>query len=420
MEKNELGYKNNINLYKKYKMFSYDWLFFSAISVLYYTVTKGLSMAEVMYVTAAFSLFAFIWQMPSNFIIEKLGLRKSTILGNILVCIEVFMYIFAPNMYVFMIADFIGSLGWAIKGITEGSILYVSLKKLGRKDEFSKIEGKSNSKYYYYDAISAALSGFLFLINNYIPMILCFLNTVVSTVLSFKFTEVENENDEEKVTMKDITKQFIDILYSKRSKSLFIFAFIFAGIVGASQKLYNSILIDLKLPEQYITIVLSIVTIFTGIGAKYSYKVQNMSKNKTLTLFTIIYIISMFFIGLIGLVNKLNLFTLSTYMLLLTCMCFIQGSYRVALKKYILNFTNHTVRTKVTALYYLFEYIGKVVLIFLCGLLLEVFNNSISTILFTIVVAILCYLCIKYMKGKLGLEPEEYDKSEIYDYVVKK
>ena len=58
-----------------------------------------------------------------------------------------------------MIADFIGALGWAIKGISEGTILYVSLKKLDRKDEFSKIEGKSNSKFYYYDAISAAMSG---------------------------------------------------------------------------------------------------------------------------------------------------------------------------------------------------------------------------------------------------------------------
>lgn len=419
MEKKELGYKNNIKLYKKYKMFSYDWLFFNAISVLYYTITKGLTMSEVMYVTAAFSLFAFIWQMPSNFIIEKLGLKKSTILGNILVCVEVFMYIFAPNMYIFMLADFLGALGWAIKGITEGTILYVSLKKLGRKDEFSKIEGKSNSKFYYYDAISAGLSGFLFIINNYIPMILCFLNTIISTIISFKFVDVENESDEEKVTLRDMKLQFFDILQSKRNKSLFIFAFILAGIVGVSQKMYNSILIDLAIPEQYITIILSLVTIFTGVGAKYSYRIQRKAKNKTLTIFTVVYIISMFFVGLIGYANNLNLFTLSLYMIFLTCMCFIQGSYRVALKKYILNFTNHNVRTKVTTLYYIFEYIGKVVLIFLCGLLLEIFNNSISTILFTIISAFICYLCLKYMKGKLGLEPEQYDKSEIYDYVVK-
>ena len=68
------GYYNNINLYKKYKMFSYDLLFYNAVSVLFFTITKGFSMAEVMYMTAAFSLFAFIWQIPSNFLIEKLAL----------------------------------------------------------------------------------------------------------------------------------------------------------------------------------------------------------------------------------------------------------------------------------------------------------------------------------------------------------
>ena len=208
--------------------------------------------------------------------------------------------------------------------------------------------------------------------------------------------------------------------FSSDSKSLFIFAFIFAGIVGVSQKMYNTILIDLTIPEQYITIILSLVTIFTGVGAKYSYKVQKLAKNKTLTIFTVIYIISLFFVGLIGYANNLTVYTLSLYMIFLTCMCFIQGSYRVALKKYILNFTNHKIRTKVTAIYYLFEYIGKVVLIFMCGLLLEVFTNSISLIIFTVIIAIICYICVKYMEKNLGLKPEEYDKKEIYNYVVKK
>lgn len=102
------GYKNNIKLYKKYKMFSYDLLFYNAISVLYFTITKGLSMSEVMYATAAFSLFAFMWQIPSNFFIEKLGIKKSVVFGNILVVLDTFAYIIVPkyNLTVIIIADF--------------------------------------------------------------------------------------------------------------------------------------------------------------------------------------------------------------------------------------------------------------------------------------------------------------------------
>lgn len=251
-------------------------------------------------------------------------------------------------------------------------------------------------------------------------MILCVINTIIATIISFKFVEVENESEESKIKFRDIKIQFIDILYSNRSKAIFIFSFLFAGIVASSQKLYNSILIDLKMPEEYITIILSIATIFTGVGAKYSYSIQNRAKNKTLTIFTVVYIISTLFIGLIGITNNLNLFTLSLYMMFLVIMCYIQGSYRVALKKYILNFTNHQVRTKVTSLYYLFEYSGKAVIVFACGIILKYVNNSITMILFSLISGVLCYMCLMFMKGRVGLKPEEYDSNEIYGYKVKK
>ena len=416
------GYKNNVSLYKKYKMFSYDLLFYNAISVLYLTITKEFSMSEVMYITAAFSLFAFIWQIPANFFIEKFGIRNSVIFGNILVVIEMLTYTLVPkgNIYIIFIADFFGALGWAFKSIGEGTILYSSLKRLEQKEKFSKIEGKANSKFYYYDAFSSAISGFLFVLNNYIPMILCVINTIIATVISFKFVEVENESEESKVNFNDIKSQFVEILYSSRSKAIFLFAFLFAGIVAVTQKLYNSILIDLSIPETYITIILSIAMIFTGIGSKYSYEIQDKAKNKTLTIFTIFYMISTMFIGIIGLMNNLNLFTLSLYMILLVIMCFIQGSYRVALKKYILNFTNHNIRTKVTSVYYLFEYLGKAVLVFLCGVLLNYMGNSLATIVFTTISSVFCYLCLRFMKGRIGLKPEEYEKKEIYGYKVKK
>ena len=416
------GYYNNINLYKKYKMFSYDLLFYNAISVLFFTMTKGFSMAEVMYMTAAFSLFAFIWQIPSNFLIEKLGVRNSAVLGNILVVLEVFAYIIVPqgNIRMVFIADFFAALGWALKSTAEGTILYSSLKKVNEKDNFSKVEGKANSKYYFYDAVASAISGFLFVFDNYLPMIFCLINTVIAAVISYKFVEVEYETDEPKVTLRDLKSQFIEILYSNRSKAIFMFAFIFAGVVGTTQKLYNSILIDLNLGEEYITIILSIATIFTGIGAKYSYSIQNKAKNKTLTVFTILYMIATLFIGLIGISNHLNVFSLSMYMIFLIIMCFIQGSYRVALKKYILNFTNHNVRTKVTSLYYLFEYCGKAVLVAICGVLLNYMNNSVATLVFGIAMCLLCYLCLNFMKDKVGLKPDEYDSSEIYGYKVKK
>lgn len=47
--------EKNVKVYKKYKMFAYDFLFYYAISVMYYSITKGFSMSEIMYITGFYT-----------------------------------------------------------------------------------------------------------------------------------------------------------------------------------------------------------------------------------------------------------------------------------------------------------------------------------------------------------------------------
>ena len=410
----EKDYEKNIKLYKVYKMFSYDLIFYYSIYILFYTITKKLTMSEVMYISASYSFFAFIWQIPVNYIIEKIGLKKVLIIGRVLVVIDMIGYIVSNSMFEFMFFDIFGALGWGMCGVAESSILYSSLKKIGKKDEFSKLEGKSLSLYYYYDAITALLSGFLFVFNNYLPMILCIFNVVIGLVVACYFVDIKNEDEGKVFSFKDETKQFFEILHLKRSKSILLFTLIFAGIIAVGKKMYNSILIDLQVEEQYIAVILSFVTMFVGLGSKYTYKFENYAKNKTLTIYCIVYIISIIFIGFIGLTNELDLFTLSMYMIFLILICMVTGSYTVAIKKYVFNFTTHEVRTKVTSLYYFFKYFGEVIFLIISGIILENNTNSISTIIFGILAGIVCFICLYYMKDKIGLNAKDYDEKEVY------
>lgn len=410
----EKDYKKNVALYKIYKAFAYDLVFYYSIYILYYTITKKLSVSEVMYICAAFSFFSFLWQIPTNFIVSKIGLKKAMIIGNILVAFEMTGYIFSNKMIGFMFFDFFGALGWALKGISESSILYSSLKRIGKKEKFSKYEGKALSYYYYYEAISSLLAGFLFVINNYIPIILCVTDILISVILSFKFTEIENQDEENNESMKYTVKQLLSIFNLKRSSAILIFTLIFAGIISVGKKMFNSILIDLNLPEQYIAVIVSFVTIFTGVGSKFSYKFERGAKNKTLTIHSYLLIISLFFVGFIGYINKLDMATLSLYMIAVVIMCLVIGSYTVAIKKYVLNFTTHNVREKITSLYYFCKYIGETVFLLINGVILEHFNNSISTMIFSLLAGLICLTCLKYMDGKVGLQPDEYSNKEIY------
>ena len=68
--------KQNQNLYKIYKMISWDLLFYYAISFLFLNQEKGLSTSQIIFADAFYPLFKLILQIPSTILIEKLGKRR--------------------------------------------------------------------------------------------------------------------------------------------------------------------------------------------------------------------------------------------------------------------------------------------------------------------------------------------------------
>ena len=96
--------QNNISLYKKYKMFAYDFLFYYAISVLFCTITKGFSMSQVMYLESFFAIFSIVFYLLGNKIVNKLNLKLSAVIGNFFLIICVIMYIFCNSFKMFIIA----------------------------------------------------------------------------------------------------------------------------------------------------------------------------------------------------------------------------------------------------------------------------------------------------------------------------
>ncbi len=406
--------EKNIKTYTKYKMFAYDFLFYYAISVMYFTMVKEFTTSQVMYITAFYTFFVFFWQITANVILEKIGLKKSIILGNLLVCITSLTYILAPSFYFVIIGEFLGALGFTLKSLAEGTLCYTSLKNIGKKTSFTKIEGKSNSKYYYYDAVASILSGYLFVVNGYIPMILCFTNSVISFLISLMFKDIKpNEKSNKKYKLVDMLNQFKEILKSKRSKSIFLFAFFFMGIISVTGTLYKLILIDLGIATQYITMIVCIFTILIGVGSKLLFLVEKKTKNKTLTVFAFSYV---FFLALMSVVSanfKLNVEVLIVIMICLAVLGFIQGAYRVAIKKYVLNFTNSKMRTKITSLYYMAENLGSSLMLFISGKILDYTSISNSSLIFTIFAFIVMLIIVIYMRNKIGLNPEEYEPSEI-------
>ena len=112
--------RRNIVLYEFYRMFGYDYLFYNAVSYLFFTIVKKLDVSEVMFIAGFSAIFCAIFQIFTGFIVEKLGLKKSMCLGNFFWVIQCLLVIVSNNFWMFVFAEACASFGKSYSKFTQG------------------------------------------------------------------------------------------------------------------------------------------------------------------------------------------------------------------------------------------------------------------------------------------------------------
>ena len=107
--------KNNARLYPIYKMFSWDLIFYYAISFVFLIQTKHFTIAEVMFTDALYPIFKIILQIPALTIIDKTGKKNSIIIGNLLLAIFLICLMASTSIVHVLIAYIISAFAFAIK-----------------------------------------------------------------------------------------------------------------------------------------------------------------------------------------------------------------------------------------------------------------------------------------------------------------
>jgi len=412
----------NMKLFKYYKMLSWDLLFFYAIQFLFFTQIKGISPALVLFADSFYPIFKFVFQVPSLAIVNKLKIKNSLILGNTLVSLGILSYIIGNGISSIILSNFLQAIGYNLKGTCETDLLYSSIPKNDDRGKvFSKLDGKSSSYYYYFDAITSVISGFLFVINGYLPIVLCFLMSIISIIISLKFyspdIELENTNKVKKEKLKTKLNNFKNsvkfIFTSKRLKSLLIFSAIFHGLISVSSILRSSILVDINVPEQYFGIIFAVLQIVSGIASKNSNWFHKKFKNETLMNFSITYTITFMVIGVVVLSFKNLIVKFSIISLMLILQYIIKGPYYTLIKRYFSNFSTSALRPKLYTADTFVGSIGRAIIYLISSFLLTYTSTAYTTVILGAVSILLFIFILSYMKTRVGLKPEEYDKKDI-------
>lgn len=410
----------NLKLFPKYRRISRDFLFFYTINILFLTQVKNIDISAVVLVDTFYSLFVVFAQVPATMLIEKIGRKKSIILGNFLNAIYLFLVINASNLFNLIIAEVTCAMAFSLKDVAEHAILNESIASVKEEKSkiFSKAQGEAISGYYILSAISMVLSGFLYEINGYIPITISLIIVIIALIISTRFDEPQKAVEESKES-KSLKEAIEFVLKSDRCKSLLLFSGIFYGIFTVLATYEVSLLEELNVSSKYIGIIFALLNIVSAFSSSAEKIFQEKFKNRTLSVLGVFLALSCL---ISGLVSYLKL-PISIAILIIIILYMIKymsvGLYNVLYIKYLSNFTNSKIDTKIFAINSFLASIFSIIFGIIASVLVKFMPTNKSMIIFGTLSLVSILLTLKYMKKRVGLKPEEYSEIELkYDSKV--
>lgn len=365
--------KTNTKLFPIYKMFSWDLLFYYSIIYLFLTQAKNFSASEVLLAESFFTASCLFLQIPIGLLVDKFGKKNSLVFANICMCVFITILLFINNYKMLLLANFI-------------------------------------------DAITSIIAGITFAIDPYIPVVLCLIVNIIALILSTRFKHIQSQREE---YSKETTRQYFKELReaikftfnSKRMLCLMLFFGLMSGLTYNLSTYRSNILNSINIPAQYFGVIFAIIQIMAGICSKGQGWLHKRFKNNTLSVLGIPYVASCFIIGC--LVDSFGEGVSNIVVILFILQGAIKGAYNVLIYRYLNNFTNRKIRVKLATIRNMFFNMISILISLLGSFLLKVTTSGNTFLIVGGICTVCMVLLLDYMRGKVGLKPEKYNKEDL-------
>lgn len=380
MSEKELN--KNVKLYPSYRAFTYDFLFLWTISILYLTEVKGLSYSQVIFLDAVLMLVGFSLQIPITKLIKKIGRIPSARIAGVAWLGFSLIYLFGQGMPIFIFANVLYGIGMAIRNITDIEILSLSLKKLNRKKDFSKIEGKGMFFYNIIEAGSSVLAGYLYeFVNPYAPMIGTTICCIIAVVLSFIIKDPHDEEDDEKLEIQQENQSKREPSYKALLKrpfvvSMIIFCFCFYGMTSVFSSLAKMYYQNINTPAYLFGYIFCALKLISALTYKYEFKYELKKGVRSLIIFVAILLIAYTTNAIVYSINPASIISILIITAMIVGQQVARSSYRIAVRNYINTCTSKNGLTKTLTLYSMAESLGYACITLFTSLILKISGDS--------------------------------------------
>lgn len=262
------------------------------IVVLFYQ-NNGMGMQEIFTLKAIYSVAIVTMEVPSGWMADVWGRKKTLFVGSILGAVGFLIYSFSFGFWAFAIAEIILGIGHACVSGADSAMLYDSLKASGKTDQYIKNEGRITSAGNFAEALAGVLGGLLAAISLRTPFYFQFVVAAIAIPAAFTLVEPKVHSIEH---IHSIKKMFTNVKHTLVNNHNLRISILLSAITGTATLtfawLVQPYFIDIGLPVEMYGIFWTALNLTVGVSSVFAHRVE-IFLGKTYSLYAIILLISL-------------------------------------------------------------------------------------------------------------------------------
>ena len=274
-----------------------DLMFWAAINTIFLTIVKGFTASQISMLVAIASFSSIIFERTMFIIIKRIGNLRSFRVGLVMLLLAAIIITFTKNIFSVAIGFIIYYLAYYFTNMSN-VILKRNLKAINCENDFAKIQSKTSLIYATATMIISFIVGFLFNINNYLPMIMCILICIINLYLSRYLYEYKDK----KIMIEDNNENSNKVNWSKIIiLIIFVYGLLYATVESLQEngKIFIQYRMQNFIPIAKTSIYLTIIIAFSRVARVLSNllfnKIHNILKSKLIILLNVLLISSIAF-----------------------------------------------------------------------------------------------------------------------------
>lgn len=288
------------NILKMYLLKAVLWFMVAMPIIVLFFQEHGLSLTQVMFLQAIYSLSVAVFEIPSGYIADLFGRKNTIIISTIFSFIGYVIFSFYGGFFAFAIAEVLIGIGGSLMSGSDSAILYDTLLETGNKEAYTRIEGKNYAIGNFSEATAGVLGGFLAVGSIYLPIYVqtAILFLSIPIALSLVETKLHKENRLDK-SFKSIFKVLkFAMIDNKKLKWLIVYSSAMGvatlSVAWFAQPFFKQV----NVPLAYFGILWAGLNFSAGFTSLNSHKFnQNKEKGKMLFYLALAMIGALLFVG---------------------------------------------------------------------------------------------------------------------------